>query len=314
MGCLGIVVSMLMSVVALSGLRLFVGPGLSGWWRDNFGDPVFRVLGEVAVRTNGNTAATLVASVIPFCAVLWIVRMVQAIVTRNSIESMQASQSMSQDLDAARDELRRIFSDDPEQIALYQSRVVDPSAPKRRRHPAAGVAVGCLAPLSLTLLLGPVTFLTTLALYDSLLRLTGMFIAARPLAQSAGAMASRLEPLMPLGQIAFGFVLAERSLLLTLSVGTIAVFTWLVTTMPRAALMWPRGVTPGSILSFAVGLTLMYVLTNALVLLLVLIVASFNLAMMVAMRMLRPVQLRAVGMLGRMRRVPPNKATEPAVE
>jgi hypothetical protein len=214
---------------------------------------------------------------------------------------MQTSPWLYQDVDMARDDLRRIFSDDPEQIALFQTRIAHPSARRVKRNPARGAALGCLMSLAVQFLLGPVTFLARLAMFDGMLRITGMFQASRTVMQSAGALAQRLEPLVPLKQSAFGFDLTERSVLLTLIVAAIAILTWLLITMPRAAVMWPRGVSRGCVFSFLIGLALVYVLANSLVLLLMLVMAGFNATMLAARRFLRPQWLRAGGMWARVR-------------
>jgi hypothetical protein len=299
-GCMGVLMPLIMSLFALWVLRLFVGTNIVAWWRDTFGDPVFRVVARAAIQTGGDTGATILLALVPFVAVLWILRTGQAMAARHSLLSMQSSHSLSQDLDAARDELRRIFSDDPEQIALYQARVSDPAV-KKRRHPGSAVALGCLPSIVLGILLGPVTVFLNLAIFDSFLRLTGMFDASRTLSQSAGALAAALAPLVPLEPTAFGFVLADRSALLTLVVGAISVLTWLLTTMPRAVFMWPRGISRGSVLSFLIGLVLIYVIANALLLLLMTVLAGFNLVMMVALYVLRPLRLWAGGMWRRTR-------------
>jgi hypothetical protein len=302
-GCFGLLGEVVTGLFALWLIRFFVGPNLVAWWRDTFGDPILRVIAHIVIATKGDTGATILLSALALFGILWILRTASTAVARRSFESMRAAQSLSQDVDTARDQLRSIFSDDPEQIALYQSRVANPASSRngRVRRPGAA-ALGCLPSMLFSFFLSPISIFLGLALFDSLQRLTGMFQASRSLEQSTGQLFAGLAPFVPLDKSAFGFNLTDRSAWLTIAVAAVAIVTWLMSTMPRVSVMWPRGISRSSLGFFLVGVLIIYAVTNGLILLVIVMMAAFNLAMMILVnRIGLPLRLRVAGLWNRAR-------------
>jgi hypothetical protein len=195
-----------------------------------------------------------------------------------------------------------MFSDDPEQVALYESRLMETHKKLRPRRPLLIGGMGCMFSMIWAVISIPLSFLVTLAVFDSLHRLFGAYQAARTMEQSAGPLFMRLSQLLPLEKTVLGIDLMGRSALLCVILALLAVSHWFVGTMPVVRFMWPRGISRSAWISFLAGISLTYALANALVLWLMLIVLAFNVISLSAGRFIfRPLRLNAGALWIRMR-------------
>jgi hypothetical protein len=304
-----------MSVVCLTALRIFVGPELKGWWRDNFGDPVFRVIARIVVLTAGDAARLIFVCSLGLALFLWVVRILQAALTRASLFRFRGTSPQSVAVDSVHDQLRQMFSDDPEQVALYESRLLDTQKKVRPRRPLLIGGMGCALSIIWAAISMPLSFLVTLAVFDSLHRLFDAYRAARAIEQSTGPLFMMLNQFLPLEKTVFGIDLMGRSALLCVALALLAALHWFVGTTPIVKIMWPTGISRSAWISFLMGISLLYALANALVLWVMLTVLAFNLISLSAGRFIfRPLRLNAGALWIRMRNRRRDQPVMPASE
>jgi hypothetical protein len=94
-GCGFLGVSFGMSLVSLTALRIFVGPQLTAWWRDKFGDPIFRVIARMVILVEGDTVRFVFLCGLGLALFLWAVRVLPAALTRASVFQFRGTSPQS---------------------------------------------------------------------------------------------------------------------------------------------------------------------------------------------------------------------------
>lgn len=294
----GCVVLALLPVVGLVLLIIYKpipGADLVAWWRRAFGDPVLELVVAALLATGGNVIAALGLVAVGH----WVVNRLAYLLPNTllgaaaqTFEFMGVGRVSGENLHAS---LRRVFADDVEKVAFYQSRLYGAIPERQRRHPLFAGCGGCLLATVTGTGSTLVTFFIGLAVLDSLLRLFGQQDTPEQLLSSIGGLGPELAPLLPLPRAVHGIELSERSLLLVVVVGLLVWLNWFVRNVSAAG--WTRPRPPGRLYWILPlpGLVLAWIFLDGLLLIYALLFQAAYLLDFVVSRIGRGLYLRARG-------------------
>ncbi|MCP4699836.1 MAG: hypothetical protein GY862_23740, partial [Gammaproteobacteria bacterium] len=123
-GCGVLVLITILSLLGLILLRIAVGENMVDWWRNWFGDPIFHLIVRMVFLAKGSPIWALT-----LCAFgVWCFERALQIITVNLLKatvfSSQVITPQAAEMEKIYGELRKIYSDDLERIALYERQLL----------------------------------------------------------------------------------------------------------------------------------------------------------------------------------------------
>ena len=266
-----LVIVIIIACVILTGLALFkklpFGGGLVLWWRNVFGDPIFRLIAGALVVAQGSVLIALGLVAVGNRLVFKLLMSPTAwSLSSISRQSQAFTESAASSMENIHDKLRKMFADDIEKISFYESRLTSGKTKISRNRACLSGCGGCLLSIIGFIAMTPISAFINLAIFDGLLRLFAGYDTPERVLASAGNLAPALAPYLPLPHAIHGVELDARNGLLVIALGLMVFLNWFLRNVSITGWTWPRMSTPWPWVGFGLGLVLGFIFLNGLLL------------------------------------------------
>jgi hypothetical protein len=280
--------------------------GFRSWWQAQFGEPIFRLLVYVLLKTRGDVATTLA---ITACVSFLLNEIFFSIFRLLSFKLARSHTVAQEDVIAQMNDiqgkLRKLFGEDVEKIALFCSgRSKDSRA---SLTPSYVFFSGCL-PMALWCVISwPLMFFIGLAVYDGVVRLFIKPQTAALMLAAAGDHAAEMQPFLPIktSNSLFGlftFALTDRNLTLTMILFAVGIVAFLVGSVSKSGWTVPRVTDPVPVIMYVASALLSYIFLDAALLIFAIFYLSCVLIYGCWIKFVyRPIQLRLQSVFGRVK-------------
>lgn len=234
------------------------GAGGRAWWHVHFAEPVFNLMVRALGLAGGDPVYALAWIALGYWLMLKLVGYTGAPVLRGMLrQSHDATENVISEFETAHGKLRKLFADDIEKMALYGG-AYETEGKTSRTSMAAGCS-GCSIAILWSAISGPLSMMTVLAIMYGVERVFEGKTPLRPLfGNASSSMLAHVGSIPKAAWAGFALYLDQRSLALTIAVGVLGYFVWLLAGMSSSGWTLPRITQAGPLLTYTMLIVLSY--------------------------------------------------------